>query len=67
VSDASGQPIPGELAARLRDDPWARALGVEYLEMRRGYRPLVFTLQPLPRGVRVAHVHGVAHRVQRRS
>ena len=75
MSEASGEPIPGELAARLREDPWARALGVEYLEIRRGYCRLALTLRPHmlevvvtdEAGTRVAHVHGVAHRVQRRS
>ena len=40
------EPIPGELAARIQDDPWARALGVEYLEIRRGYCRLGLALQP---------------------
>lgn len=46
MSRASEEPIPEELAARMRDDPWARALGIEYLEIRRGYCRLGLTLQP---------------------
>ena len=38
--------MPGELAARMQDDPWAQALGVEYLEVRRGYCRLRLRLQP---------------------
>jgi acyl-CoA thioesterase len=30
----------------MQDDPWARALGIEYLEIRRGYCRLGLTLQP---------------------
>jgi len=56
VSEASGEPIPGELAARLREDPWARALGVEYLEIRRGYCRLALTLRP-----HMLNFHGLPH------
>ena len=30
----------------MQDDPWARALGIEYLEIRRGYCRLGLALQP---------------------
>ena len=30
----------------MQDDPWAQALGVEYLEVRRGYCRLRLRLQP---------------------
>jgi acyl-CoA thioesterase len=30
----------------MQDDPWARALGIEYLDVRRGYCRLGLTLQP---------------------
>ena len=56
MSEAPGEPIPGELAARLRDDPWARALGVEYLEIRRGYCRLALTLRP-----HMLNFHGLPH------
>ena len=46
MTGASEEPIPGALAARMQDDPWARALGVEYLEIRRGYCLLGLALQP---------------------
>ena len=56
MSEASGEPIPGELAARFQDDPWARALGVEYLEIRRGYCRLALTLRP-----HMLNFHGLPH------
>ena len=46
MTTPSEEPIPGGLAARMQDDPWARALGIEYLEIRRGYCRLGLTLQP---------------------
>ena len=30
----------------MQDDPWARALGIDYLEIRRGYCRLGLTLEP---------------------
>lgn len=42
----AGEPIPGELAARVQDDPWAQALGIEYLEVRRGFCRVGLALQP---------------------
>ena len=46
MTQSLGEPIPGALAARMQDDPWARALGIEYLDIRRGYCRLGLTLQP---------------------
>ena len=46
MTEPSEEPIAGELSARMQDDPWARALGIEYLEIRRGYCRLGLTLQP---------------------
>jgi acyl-CoA thioesterase len=39
-------PIPDELRARIENDPWARALGLRYHELRRGYCRTSLTLQP---------------------
>jgi len=39
-------PIPDELRARVENDPWARALGLRYHELRRGYCRTSLTLQP---------------------
>ena len=38
--------IPPELSARIRSEPWAQSLGVEYLELRRGYCRVALTLKP---------------------
>ncbi len=38
--------IPAELRARVENDPWARALGIRYLDLRRGYCRVSLTLQP---------------------
>jgi acyl-CoA thioesterase len=46
VTVPSGEPIPGEFAARVQDDPWAQALGIEYLEVRRGFCRVGLALQP---------------------
>ena len=32
--------------ARIQNEPWARALGIRYLELRRGYCRVSLTLQP---------------------
>jgi acyl-CoA thioesterase len=40
------QPIAAELSARIQNDPWAHALGIEYLDLRRGYCRLRLRLQP---------------------
>jgi len=56
VTAPSGEPVPAELAARMQDDPWAQALGVEYLEVRRGYCRLGLALQP-----HMVNFQGVPH------
>jgi acyl-CoA thioesterase len=38
--------IAPELAEQIQTDPWARALGVEYVDLRRGYCRLRLRLQP---------------------
>ena len=38
--------ISPELARRIQDDQWAKSLGIEYLELRRGYCRVALTLQP---------------------
>jgi acyl-CoA thioesterase len=44
MSDKSA--VSAELGQRLQAEPWARALGVEYLEVRRGYCRVALDLQP---------------------
>lgn len=38
--------LPPDLVARLTDDPWARTLGIEYLELAPGYCRTALQLQP---------------------
>src|SRR6266508_5641261 len=38
--------VAPELSARIKSEPWARALGVEYLELKRGYCRVALTLTP---------------------
>jgi len=38
--------VDEDLRARIQDEPWAQALGIRYLELRRGYCRLGLTLQP---------------------
>ncbi len=38
--------IPAELRARIQNDPWALALGIQFLELRRGYCRVSLPLQP---------------------
>lgn len=38
--------LPVELVHHLQEDPWVRSLGVEFLELRRGYCRLALQLQP---------------------
>ena len=38
--------IAPDIDARVRADPWARAVGIEYVEVRRGYCRLRLRLQP---------------------
>ena len=46
MSDGRPAEIPAELAARVTADPWARAIGVEYLTVARGYCKVALTLAP---------------------
>jgi acyl-CoA thioesterase len=39
-------PIGPDLAARIRNDPWADALGITYLDLRQGYCRVRLRLQP---------------------
>lgn len=38
--------IAPDLRARIENEPWARALGIRYLELKRGYCRVSLTLQP---------------------
>lgn len=38
--------IPAALRARIENDPWARGLGIQYLDLRRGYCRVSLRLQP---------------------
>lgn len=46
MSPSDSAQIPAELRARIQSDPWARALGIEYLELRKGYCRVSVRLQP---------------------
>ena len=46
TSDRQGDSVPTALAADLRRDPWAQALGLEFLELRRGQCRVALTLKP---------------------
>ena len=38
--------VAPEIADKIRAEPWARSLGIEYVEIRRGYCRLRLRLQP---------------------
>jgi acyl-CoA thioesterase len=38
-------PIPAELSARIRNDPWAQALGIRFLDVKQGYCKVSLRLQ----------------------
>lgn len=38
--------IPAGLRDHIQDEPWAKTLGVRYLDLRRGYCRVSLTLQP---------------------
>ncbi len=38
--------VSAELRRRIEDDSWARSLGIDFLELRRGYCRLGLTIQP---------------------
>jgi acyl-CoA thioesterase len=42
----SNDALPVALTHHLQEDPWGRSLGIEYLEIRRGYCRLALQLQP---------------------
>ncbi|OGK98330.1 MAG: hypothetical protein A3E31_16825 [Candidatus Rokubacteria bacterium RIFCSPHIGHO2_12_FULL_73_22] len=46
VSPSDHAAIPAELRRRIEDDPWARALGIRFLDLRRGYCRVSLALQP---------------------
>lgn len=43
---APREDVPEALAAQIARDPWARSLGIEFLELRRGYCRVALTLGP---------------------
>ena len=46
MSSETSPTIAPDVADRIRQEPWARALGIEYLDVRRGYCRLRLPLQP---------------------
>lgn len=38
--------IPAEISDKIRAEPWAQSLGIEYVDLRRGYCRLRLRLQP---------------------
>ena len=46
MSDPTPPPIPADVAERVSSDPWARAIGVEYLAVARGYCKVALALAP---------------------
>jgi acyl-CoA thioesterase len=46
VTAADSPEISADLRARILDDPWARALGIEVLDLRRGYCRVRLALAP---------------------
>lgn len=46
MSASDYPPIPAALRARIQREPWAQALGVQYLDLRRGYCRVSLKLQP---------------------
>ena len=38
--------VPADLRARIETDPWAQALGIRFLEVKKGYARLSLRLQP---------------------
>jgi acyl-CoA thioesterase len=46
VSEPDRDAVPAELRERILADPWARALGVELVELRPGYCRVALQLQP---------------------
>ena len=48
--------IPAPLRARIENDPWARSLGIDYLDIRKGYCRLGLALEP-----RMVNFQGYTH------
>lgn len=46
MSSETSPTIAPDVADRIRKEPWARALGIEYVDVRRGYCRLRLPLQP---------------------
>jgi acyl-CoA thioesterase len=46
VSEPHQDGVPDELRARIFADPWARAVGIEFLDLRPGYCQVALRLQP---------------------
>ncbi|HEX3178822.1 MAG TPA: PaaI family thioesterase [Methylomirabilota bacterium] len=46
MSSETSPTIAPDVADRIRQEPWARALGIEYVDVRRGYCRLRLPLQP---------------------
>ena len=40
------EPVTPEISEQIRAEPWARTLGIEYVELRRGYCRVRVRLQP---------------------
>lgn len=46
VSASDYPPIAAELREQLQSDPWARSMGIRFLDLRRGYCRVSLRLQP---------------------
>ncbi|MEK7701964.1 MAG: PaaI family thioesterase [candidate division NC10 bacterium] len=46
MSASDYPPIPAELRDRIQSEPWAQAIGIQYLDLRRGYCRVSLKLQP---------------------
>lgn len=57
VRDADAPDVPAALREKIQDEPWAKALGVEYLDVRRGYCRVGLKLDPRMRNFQ-GYPHG---------
>ena len=48
--------VPAEVRARIQEDPWSRALGIQFLALGRGFCRLGLTVQP-----HLVHFQGYPH------
>ena len=46
VNASDYPPIEAELRERIQSEPWAQAMGIQYLDLRRGYCRVSLQLQP---------------------